>query len=660
VSSEESKIQLVDGPPTERLPAEDENLEVGQWYWTENGKEKFLGCITYIGSNFVKVQEAGDEHRSTIRVHFDEFDEYCVRRELEPDKYIAGRVESHRSTVNQLMGKVKQLCSKLGLTPAGELVDGSKEVSTALAVAHGTEDIKAHKTALIKAKDETLPALFEEIEAEHKQMATWMKASLIPLYAETSKLKRSTAAIEDRIFTVELYAGLTEDCELIRDGEPAGNDEKVHLFQRRHYMDEECLAQYKAGGMDFRGIRAFDRWLMKNGNRERILPKPKCIVAFKVRRFTKDYAKWQGARSLSDFITFSKFKEMDEWTFLYMRNGDKYYRLDTAIEFGSSLFPDVQRSKLLAKGQLYIKKSGISSFRPEEDLINEREYFNLKEDHRRRKTEHRAKVAKWKAMTPKEKKSSFEPHAFWDRMDTYVPLTQDHTYYDDAMRLIKKAAMEHNRVAVVLQGLLDRSPVFHPHPPWQLWTPEGFASGIELVYDLSRAVPDGDPPDFEEYRRALNEGITTGTRVVGQRFHWMRKEAEKENERQANDWRIKYRSDYFLHEPYGNPGPAEVAKVEGMSRDKAKAKFSWTRERQQLKRDWGTGGWDESRIPVKLAAPIAGMLNVDAYTPGDYKRFYNDPRTRASYMKWAPLMLMCEDYYGSLKKKKKQKKKKGK
>lgn len=43
--------------------------------------------------------------------------------------------------------------------------------------------------------------------------------------------------------------------------------------------------------------------------------------------------------------------------------------------------------------------------------------------------------------------------------------------------------------------------------------------------------------------------------------------------------------------------------------------------------------------------PIARLFNVSAYTPGDFRLFYNDPRTRAKYLQWAPFLLTAEDFH---------------
>lgn len=638
------KLVTTDGPQRaeEHEGREEEGIELGQWYWLKSGvyaedDPSWLGCITWIGSNYVKFRGLSTNGREySQRVHLDEFDEAVLRREWDPDSAIQSRIQLRQRNVERLMDEIKQLTAGLGITPAGALPDPT-ENSTALVAAHNAEDVQAHKKALIKAKEETLPELFAKVKAEHQAMATWMKAKLIPMEAEAKNLKESTSTIEDRIFTVELYAGLCEELTKIRKGKPAGNDEKIHLLQRRHYMDEECLVDYAAGGMEFRDIKEFDRWLMKKGNRARIFPFPKCAVAFQVRREAKE----REATSLGDFIHFADLKALDERTFLYLRNGESYYRLDTAIDFGEELFPDLENSHLLG-GQLYLRKGYHRTIATEQD------YQDAMEEYKERRKEHRQRVKEWKKQPKKDRGP--EPWFSYSEPDKFEPLNPDTVYYDDGMKQLSDERKAHNRIAVVLQGLIDRSPAFHPHPPWHLWTPEGFAAGIELVYDASRVLTDGDAPDFEEYRAVLNATIQNGTHTIGQEERWLRAEAAKENRRQENDWRVRNVLHYRRFSPYGNPGPGLVAEVAVFKRNKGTCTFRWERERQVFR--WvpnpdkpGYDMHDESGVPARFVCPTSRLLNVDAYTPGDYKQFYADPRTRADYLKWAPLLLAAEDWH---------------
>jgi hypothetical protein len=212
------------------------------------------------------------------------------------------------------------------------------------------------------------------------------------------------------------------------------------------------------------------------------------------------------------------------------------------------------------------------------------------------------------------------------------------------MGKIEAAAKEHNRIAVVLQGLLDRSIVFQPHPPWRLWTAEGFNLAIKLVHDNSRAITSGEAPDFEAYRARLNASIKVGSITVGQEAAWLRAEAVKYNERRDRSrWRYGGRDSSYEakhHKPYGNEGPGLLAKVRAIGRGRSKGKLTYTWVRQaKSERSYRNGAY-----PTKFQCELNAVLNVSAYKKGDFKIFYADPRTRADYLKWAPYLLAAEDF----------------
>jgi len=409
-------------------------------------------------------------------------------------------------------------------------------------------------------------------------------------------------------------------------------------------MDEECLALYEAGGMSFEDIEDFDEWFLRDGNCKRFLPNERSIVAFRVRHYDKE----RHAESISDFINFFYEDQYNRQTFLYIRNGDQFYRMQTGIDFGEHLFPDQEHSVVLGQHALWAKLFAGSV----DKVITDAQYQGLVEDHAAEMAKWREKEAAWDKMSKKEQEGRCSP---WrpSGLDHYERCTPESVFYDDAMELIAKAAKDHNRVAVVLQGLLDRSPAFHPHPPWQLFKPEGFINGIALVYDDSRALVPGDEPDFKAFRAKLNETLARGSMTVGQEITWEMREAEKENDRRSRSYHEKRDYNLTRYRPYGNPGPGTIAKVIRLGRDK-KCTFEWERERQ----DWRS---HTGAIPARITCSSTVLMNVDAYKAGDFKIFYNDPRTRAKYLKWAPYLLAAEDYVGrKTKKKKRQQKKKGK
>jgi hypothetical protein len=63
--------------------------------------------------------------------------------------------------------------------------------------------------------------------------------------------------------------------------------------------------------------------------------------------------------------------------------------------------------------------------------------------------------------------------------------------------------------------------------------------------------------------------------------------------------------------------------------------FTWGRESNRRR---------HPSVRQTLSVPAGALLNISAYRQGDFKQFFADPRTRAEYLKWAPLLLTAEDY----------------
>jgi len=115
-------------------------------------------------------------------------------------------------------------------------------------------------------------------------------------------------------------------------------------------------------------------------------------------------------------------------------------------------------------------------------------------------------------------------------------------------------------------------------------------------------------------------------------------EAKRANARQqyGNSRRYYYKRCW----PDGNFGPGLVSLIVEWKPRVRIAVFKWTAEK-----DWWRGENARNTKPKSITVPAAELFNVTAYQPGDYKRFFADPRTRSNYLEWAPLMLAAEDYH---------------
>ncbi len=600
---------------TSVIASESRKPKIGQWYWVMYLNDTPLYCVTHIGSNYAEIKSVGGNED---RIHFTEFLKRCTF-EPNPEAHFEKQIAKYQRKLNELTNEIKELTSHLGLGQQASLSDSVG----ALATRGSGNAVNEYKQELVLAKDKTLPELFEGIKNASYNLGLWLSAAVVPLKAQAEQLKPLIKAVESRIFNVELYAGLVETVAQIADGQPAPPDEKIRLMQRRAYMDEECLAEYKVGGMEFDNIGEFDAWLALPENRDRILPFSKCVIAFRVRRYDKE----REGVNIRDFVHIVASEQEDKSTFLYMRNGERMYRLSTQIDFDTKLFPDMG-SSVVESDMVYAKMfcervDSIISAGQYEQIVS-------KEEADRKALETCSEEDRWK-------------YSRWTDSQSYKPFTPDCVYHDDIDAFIKNQIDAHNRLVVVLQGLLDRSPVFHPHPPFSLWKSEDFEKAFELIYDDSRALTAGDKPDFEAFRTRLNASLETGSVTVGQEDAWEILEAERESRRMDNDWRTTskdYRPTRFR--PYGNPGPGEVATVQKYSKKTGKCTYTWKRERMRR-------SWKDEEINCNLVIPSDAVLNVSAYKPGMFKQFFNDPRTRADYLKWAPLLLRAEEWHHKIK-----------
>ena len=681
----ENKLVKVEIDATTRIEQEGELLEIGKWYWFSDtdrewltpddadydptkAKKKgegyyeyedveWLGCVVLIGSNVVEIERAGSDYSSTVRIHLDDVHKR-LRYEPNHKSIIETEVRESKERVSDLMKEVKELTNRLGVSPRLGLPEPQTDQSYALATLSGTDNIESYETSLVRAKDKELPALFEQIKNENNHLATWMKAETIPLMALAKSMKGVIGEIDDRIFNVSLYAGLTETVCKVRDGEPAGYDEKLHLMQRKLYMDEECLVGYRTGGMDFDSIGQFDEWLCEEENFERIFAYPRCMVAFQVRRGSKKRA-WGGS-PVQTFINV-RLAEQDQSTFLYIRNGEQLFWLECNLDFGGMIFPDQKEFKL---NQPQMVSTG---FYDKGKLISVGDYEErCKEEAKRQKAVRKWNKAnplkKWKAAKQAEDerknwpwyKDEWErenPHYEYRpfRPDQWAEFNQTYLYYDEEMQKITKQVKYYNRISLIIQGLFDRSEVMHPHPPYKTWTPEGFMEAIKLVYDGTGVLYAGDPPSFREYVAKCNALADENSVFIGQEEIWEQKEAVKENARKARSWRRSdYDRDVEFYRPHGNPGPGFMSHVAKWQKRAKKAVFVWNRKRQTSSRYGSKRYGDPMRTTISV--PLDDLFNVSAYKPGDFKQFFADPRTRRKYLQWAPALLTAEEYHaGNLK-----------
>jgi hypothetical protein len=137
----------------------------------------------------------------------------------------------------------------------------------------------------------------------------------------------------------------------------------------------------------------------------------------------------------------------------------------------------------------------------------------------------------------------------------------------------------------------------------------------------------------------IRQGLKVGCHTIGQHCVWQ--------EHMAN----LYGNKHWGHEGKHGKGPKKIHRVQRMKRD-GTCEFSWTRLRVAPK--WVNHptkfGYLQATYPeieVKWQCPADRLTCVDAYTPGDFHLFFDDPRLRPDYLQWAPILLACEDWHAA-------------
>ena len=609
---------------TSEIPHESK-LSIGQWYWVQEDGEQWLGCVTQLGSNFVKLE--GIKRRQSqyvTRVHYDDV-EKILQYEPNGESVIETNIANASRQIAVLTGKIKELMSDLGIRDEVLGIEGPvvEDTTNAIVAISNGDGIKNYKKDLVKAKEKTLPNLLEEIKKQSEELSAWTSARVVPIEAAIKPLNSIIDSVNTRIFNVELYAGLVEQLIKCKDGKPAAREEKLRVMQRKLFMDEECLLAYSSGGMEFDNIEEFDKWLSKPVNRDRILPFPRTLVAMQVRRNKKE-RDW-GGKLLNLFINL-QIEESDKYTFLYIRNGDQVWRLSCELEFDDLIFPS---AATISASEVKMVKMFCDRV---DSVMGKNEYDVLVS-----KLENDTKLAKkWKKEHPNESwvNNPYERYSSF-RPSDWKPFDKSNVYYDECSKYMEDIFAKYNRIALLIQGIFDRSEALLPHKNVKTWTEEGFAEAIELVQDGTNVLYENEKPDFEAYRAKLNSTLASGCVTVGQQEYWLKQEAEKENDRLRRDWRNKtdYRHEKF--QPYGDPGPGLLAKVEVWNAKQKKATYRWKREARS---------YNGEPVSRRVIVPDNEILNVSAYNTGDYKQFFQDPRTRSEYLIWAPLLLAAEDF----------------
>lgn len=556
------------------------SVTIGDWYWVAGDLDDEDYSARYEGETLWCVQSIGSNHIQWRKEKDRSYEYFKMRFE---DFAARCRKEEHwkqhfQNEATQIQASINvKMLEMMNEGKALCLLKGyNQEDPASLLPSVVTASPVKHKDDLVAFRDDKMPAIQKEIDELAGDLAVCMKHTSLPDKLRFEQLKEALKVVDDRIFNVELYCGLQEEVHRIQEGEPADINTSLSIRQQMLFMDEETLFDFDDGGMDITKLTQFDEWVTKPETLARILPEQKGIVAFRVRRKEKDYGR---ALTIGDAIWQLSMRNANFQTYLLIRNGENVYRIATEINFSPRLVP----------------------------------------------------------LTSEIKTHKFERkiHSYGRGKDTYEDVTPEDLDYDEHVEELEKQVNHYNRMVILMQGLLDRTKIFSPHPIIKLTRDEDMETWVRCIRDEERALP-CNRVTFEEYRDQLNKTVKKGKQVyscyvpdsMGRFIHTHNYVSYTALENEV------------VHRP-------SVCEVESVKRDKSSVMITWKVERQ-VWGDWDyRGKWVDSHtkeVTRHLEVPMKELLNVTDYNIGDFKMFLCDRALNGKYLEWAHVLLTAEQY----------------
>ncbi len=294
--------------------------------------------------------------------------------------------------------------------------------------------------------------LKKEMTAKSKKLQAMVGEQAKALKLRLQGMEEVIKKMEEAVWTINLYLGKDEEIHVLRKGKAASEDEKITIRQRALYMDEECALHARNDGIDVRSVDAFDKW---------ILAHPENLT--QILPETKGIVALHIKRSKKEYgdpwVNQSMNAANLHWTYFLIRNGENLYRVYADIDVGGYLLP-------------------VSS--EFEDLFW---------------------TTKWNEAT---------------KQDERTPLKPGSKEYMKAMDAVDARNKHYLRVLLVLQGLMDRTPIFKPMPTDQinLCDPSHCAEWLNLIYEAENVLTDGKPT-FSEWQELINQKLEVGHRIIG-------------------------------------------------------------------------------------------------------------------------------------------------
>lgn len=427
--------------------------------------------------------------------------------------------------------------------------------------------------AQVAKQQALLQAKQDEIRAASREVEALMDKQLALATAALEPFQKMVKRLEEGIWMVNLYLGRDEQIVTLYDGEPAAASERVAIRQLVLAMDQECAVNPDDDGIDATNIDEFDEWLQEDWAHVEQVIPNAKGVVALRPRFE--------GKSYGDPWKTAVVDEANKQTYFLIRNGGKVYRTWTEFNVGERLVP---------------KADEFASY-----------FYETKTTFGRGTPNHRIPI------TPGTQA--------WERAEEASDARQRH----------------YMRVGLILQGLVDRSTVFHPLPEGGINFLDFEHSGRswEFVIDAENLLTSGRPA-FYDWLREKNRNLRVGMRVVG----------SFARNYSSDDDRWEHR----IH-PHGaeRPPSAELLTIEEQTSDGFIVRYKRTEEiydknmwvESKDRPGWGhRGGYKmpKTRASCLLFPDDSNLIAFDLVTEEEMTVYLNARLDRHAYAYMFPLL----------------------
>lgn len=220
-----------------------------------------------------------------------------------------------------------------------------------------------------------------------------------------------------------------------------------------------------------------------------------------------------------------------------------------------------------------------------------------------------------------------------------VPIRPGSREWEEASEKADARRRHYMRVALILQGLLDRTTVFHPlpAPTVSLLNEESYDAGhVRVITDAEQALTTGRKP-FYEWLADLNSHLRAGMRIMGA-F-----DTEEWRELQGYDYSGRYNGRHTRLSPgeAAAPETGEIYRIEGRRSGKLYFLYKRSDKRHGWEHgDWGDwGAWEyKKRASCEIDPGDKFILPFDLVTVPELRTYMEARLERSEYLSLIPLM----------------------